>query len=126
MHLKLLSPKYEKWLQWNERLHKLAKRGMLPKSLASLNLKPLYPSCTFSASRRKAGHEKNNYSKIRKPSYNFPGLLVSVDQLVSAHPGLVLQSLAYLSASRIWACAVLIDSFSSCSFGFMMWNTSLK
>ena len=99
---------------------------MLPKLLVSLYSKPLCPSYAFDASRRKAYHTKDTYCAIKKLSHDYSGSLVSVDQLVSTQPGLVPQSSGYLSASRIWACAVFVDSFSSYGFRFMMQNTSLE
>ena len=54
-----------------------------------------------------------------------PGKLICVDQIISAQPGLVLQSSGCLTASRIWTCNVFLDVYSGYGYGFVMRDTSL-
>ncbi|KAL7461231.1 hypothetical protein ACHAXS_001651, partial [Conticribra weissflogii] len=51
-------------------------------------------------------------SSIRKPSDDTPGATVSIDQLLSAQPGLVPQISGHLTRARIWAATVFVDHFT--------------
>ena len=53
---------------------------------------------------------QDDHGKINKYMPNKPGNLVSVDKLISAHPGLVLQPYGYLTSPRTCACAFFLDS----------------
>ena len=41
-----------------------------------------------------------------------PGATVSIDQMISAQPGLVPQISGHLTSARIWAATVFVDHFS--------------
>ena len=55
---------------------------------------------------------------------NVPGARVSVDQLISAQPGLVPQSSGSLTRSRIFCSTIFVDHHSSFAFSFLQRSTT--
>ena len=71
-------------------MDRLAECGILPGKFKQLKgQKFLCPSCIFGRMRKRAWRKKGKYKSIRKPSQNYAGAKVSIDQLVVAQPGLV-------------------------------------
>ena len=129
-----LSPEDQEWLYHHNRLnhigkadmHKLAVAGVLPKSLTRYKLKaPFCASCAFGkAHRRQWRHKGDDTRPIRSKKDDAPGVTVSVDQMVSAQPGLVPQTSGYLTRSRIHSSTTYIDHHSSYAYSFLQRSTS--
>ena len=60
-------------------MRKLAKRRILPGSLANLYTLLLYPSCAFGGSMRKQWRIKDAYEKIKKAKHLTPGSLICIN-----------------------------------------------
>ena len=93
-----LSPLQIEWKKLHDRhghtpftdMDKLAECRILPTKFKQLKgQKFLCPSCIFGRMRKRAWRKKGKYKSIRKPSQNYAGAKVSIDQLVVAQPGLV-------------------------------------
>ena len=65
--------------------------------------------------------KKSGY--IRKETENNPGDGVSVDQLQSSHPGLVLQFSVKITSAKIWAAQVMVEHFRDLTYVHLMRST---
>jgi hypothetical protein len=121
-----LSPLQQDFLNVHHRLFhlpfaimfKLAKIGILPKNYLSLQDKPPpCVSCLFGTAHRKPWRSKKakdrEQATLRGAKITKPGQVVSVDQIVSAQPGLLPQEKGQLTRSRIWGCTVFVDHFTN-------------
>jgi hypothetical protein len=81
----------------------LAKRGCLPKILLKLQDKlPLCVACRFGTAHQRPWCTKGKKSgSIQKPDQTKPADGVSVDQIISAQPGLIPQMAGFLTSKRI-------------------------
>ena len=82
-------------------------------------------SCIFGMAHCKPWRSKGSKGSIRKESDNAPGKCVSMDQLVSAQPGLILQMSGFLTNMRIWGATVFVDHFSDYVYVALMQDLSL-
>ena len=114
-----LTPAKEEFISWHHRLNhlpfpmmkRLAEMGVLPKRLASVSF-PRCASCMFGKAHRKPWRTSSASGSIRNEDDNQPGRRVSIDQLVSAQPGLVPAVSGHLSHERIVGSTVFVDHFS--------------
>jgi hypothetical protein len=92
----------------------LAEKGRIKKKFAKLKHRlQVCMSCTFGTAHRKPWCSKGSKgSTIRKESNNAPGKCVSMDQLVSAQPGLIPHLAGFLTNLRIWGATVFLDHYS--------------
>jgi hypothetical protein len=95
----------------------LAKKGKLNKKFVRLKHRlPVCMSCIFGTCHRKPWHSKGLKGLIRKETDNAPGKCVSMDQMVSAQPGLIPQMAGFLTNLRIWGATIFVDHFSDYVF----------
>ena len=66
---------------------------------------------------------KNN--SIQKPDQTKPGDGVSVDQIVSAQPGLIPQMAGFLTSKQIWGCTTFVDHVSDYKYVHLMKDLTL-
>ena len=87
-------------LYWHHRLrccplvtlHRLAKRGVLPKRILKVLKMPLCASCAFATAHRRAWRTKAKKTRgIRRDTDILPGDGISCDHILSNYPGLVQQ-----------------------------------
>ena len=84
-------------------LIKLAEAGVIPKKLAKLkNRLPVCMSCMFGTAHKRPWRTKGKPGTIRKDDEDAPGKCVSIDQMVSAQPGLIPQMTGFLTNLWIW------------------------
>ena len=124
-----LSPEQQELMSYHLRfhhlpffiLHRLAQLGIIPRRLRKLKDNPPHcPSCAFGQAHRKPWRSKRTNAekkgtaggKIRKKQENQPGSMASIDQLISAQPGLVPQTSGHLTAARIWAATIFLDHYT--------------
>ena len=89
---------------------KLAENGNIEKRFEKLkNRQPVFMSCIFGRSYQRPWRSKKTPGTIRKESETEPGDCVSIDQIVSAKPGLIPQISGYLTNMRIWGDTVFMD-----------------
>ena len=62
---------------------------------------------------------------IQKESDNAPGKCVSMDQLVSAQPGLIPQMAGFLTNLCIWGATIFVDHFSDLVYVALMHDLTL-
>lgn len=107
-------------------MYKLARANVLPKKfLRYKNSAPFCASCAFGKGHRRQWRFKGKkHGTIRKLSDNKPGNGVSVEQLVSAQPGLVPQISGRLTSSHIHCVTIFVDHFSSFVFSFLQRSTA--
>ena len=92
---------------------KLPDKGRINKRFAKLKDRlTVYTSCVFCVSHRRPWRSKGTPGTICKDSETEPGDYVSIDQLVSAQPGLIPQISDYLINMRIWGATVFVDHVS--------------
>ena len=107
----------------------LADKGVLPKKFRKIKSylkKPLCPSCLFGQVKRRPWRHKigNKAAKhIRKHNEIKVGDKVSIDQMSSAHPGLVPTITGRHTRERITGLTCYIDNFSRRSYSHL--QTSL-
>ena len=133
-HLTALSQEDQDWLYHHNRLnhlsrnemYKLAVVSVIPKRIAKYRLKSLFcASCAFGkAHRRQWKHKRDEVQHIRSPRDSRPGSKVSVDQMISAQPGLVPQTSGHLTRPRIHSATIYIDHHSSYAYSFLQKSTS--
>ena len=107
-------------------MYKLTLAGALPKKFMKYRSKtPFYASCAFGRAHRKQWRFKGQeVHPIRRILDDKPGARVSVDQMVSAQPGLVPQVSGHLSRSRIYCATLFIDHHTSMAYSFLQTTTS--
>ncbi|KAL7526547.1 hypothetical protein ACHAXR_003319, partial [Thalassiosira sp. AJA248-18] len=125
---RMLSPLQQELMSWHYRLYHLpfwrifqyAERGYLPKSLLKCQFKPpICISCQFGQAHRRPWRTKGKkHGSIRRKNHKEPGDGTSIDQIVSAQPGLVPQMAGYLTSDRIWGCTTFCDHVSDISRNF--------
>jgi hypothetical protein len=118
----ILSPQQQELMSWHHclyhlpfhRIFMLAKQKYLPKILLKLRDKlPLCVACQFDTAQRRPWHNKSKKNgSIQKPDQIKPGDGVSVDQIISAQPGLLPQMAGFLTSKRIWVCTNFVDHVS--------------
>ena len=96
-----LSPVQQESMSWHHRLYhlsfchifRLASLGILPKRLTECRAKPpMCVACQFGQAHRRPCRVKGKkIGSIRRPEQTMHGDVVSVDQILSAQPGLILQ-----------------------------------
>ena len=114
------------WLRYHNQLNhlgradmfRLSQSGVLPQCLQKFRYRaPFCAGCTFGkAHRRQWRHKGSRGTGICSLSHNIPGACVSVDQLVSAQPGLMAQVSGHLTRRRITRATVFKDHFSDFTF----------
>ena len=108
-------------------MFKLCEHGYLPAKFKKLKHKKfLCPSCIFGKQRRRPWRTKKKGSSIRNKDDTKPGKTVSVDQLISAHPGLVPRFDGKHDRSRITAVTVFFDHFTNFSYCHLMRSTDTE
>ena len=104
----------------------MAERGQIKRSLAKLKDRvPVCISCIFGTSHRRPWRSKGTPGSIRKDDETEPGDCVSMDQLVSAQPGLIPQMSGFLTNARIWGSTVFVDHVSDYVYVALMRNLTL-
>ena len=94
---------------------KLAKIGVIPKELLYHEHRktPICVSCQFGMGHKSSSKVKeSSYKPIRKEDHDAPRKCVSTDQLISAQPGLVLQTGGSLTRDRIWMANIVVDHYT--------------
>ncbi len=106
----------------------LAENGEIPKHLASLKGRcPICISRLFGKAHKRPWHLKFKESHpIRKKSDNYPGARASMDHLVSAVPGLILQITGRLTGQQINGAAVIVDHHSDHLYIYLMRNLTFN
>ena len=123
-------------MSWHHRLYHLpfnqlfmlAKAGFLPKKLLECQDKvPLCVACQFGKAHRRPWRTKGKKSgSIRKPEEKEPGDGVSIDQIVSAQPGLIPQMSGFLTNKRIWGTTTFVDHVSNYVYVHLMRDFTLE
>ena len=115
-----LSPLQQEFMSWHHRLYHLPYRilfwlaslSFLPKRLLECRNKP--PLCVayqFGQAHRRPWQTKGKKSgSIQIPEQTKPVDGVSVDQIVSAQPGLIPQMSGFLTNKRLWGATTFVDN----------------
>jgi hypothetical protein len=100
----------------------LAEKGKIPKQLASLKGRcPICVACLFGQAHKHPWHSKSKQKHpICKPSDDAPGKRASVDQLVSAQPGLIPHRSGSLTNLRMLGATVFVDHYSDHTYVYLM------
>ena len=132
----ILSPAQQELLSWHHRLYHLnfkrlftlARLGVLPKNLLECeSTVPLCLECQFGKAHRRPWTSKGkHYGSIQKKSETKPGDGVSVDQIVSAQPGLVPQMSGFLTHERIWGATTFVDHVTDYVYVHLMKNFTIE
>ena len=131
-----ISPAQQELLSWHYRLYhllfprlfQLAKWKILPKSILACEHKPpLCVACQFGQAHHRPWRRKGKASgSIRKPNKVQPGDGTSVDQIVSAQPGLIPQMAGFPTSDRIWGKTNFCDHVSNFVYVHLMQNFTLE
>ena len=120
-------------LYWHHRLRcaplchlkGLAKRGVIPKCIASVKRMPLCASCAFAAAHRRQWRTKNKTKRhIRKPWQNEPGDGTSCDHIVSHQPGIIPQATGRPTHERFWGSVIYVDHATDFIYNHLIRGTS--
>ena len=105
----------------------LATLGILPKRLLECRAKPpMCVACPFGQAHQRLWRVKGKKSGlIRKPAQTLPECGVSVDQIVSAQPGLIPQMSGFLTSKRIWGCTTRVYRVSDYLYVHLMKELTL-
>ena len=127
---RILTPIQQELMDWHHRLYHLsfskifllAELGHLPKRLLDCKSKlPLCVACQFGTAHRRPWRVKGKKSgSIRKANQVEPGDGVSIDQIVSAQPGLIPQMSGFLTSRRIWGVTTFCDHVSDFVYVHLM------
>jgi hypothetical protein len=127
---RILMPIQQELMDWHNCLyhlsfHKvfwLAEKGFLPKGLLTCKgMLPLCIACQFGAAHccPWRTHGKSS-GLICCPEHILPGNGISVDQILSAQPGLIPQMSGFRSSQRIWGCTTFCDHVSDLVYVHLM------
>ena len=86
---------------------------------------PVCMSCVFGMAHHRPWRSKGTPGTIRKEDETDPGDCVSIDQLVSAQPGLIPQMSGFLTNHRIWGATIFVDHVSDYVFVALMRDLTL-
>jgi hypothetical protein len=105
--------------------------GVLPKRLEKCfnehHSKIVCISCQFGKAHRRPWRTKGSPGgSIRKASEQNPGDGTSVDQIVSAQPGLVPQMAGALTSDRIWGATIFVDHVTNYVYCHLMKALNLE
>jgi hypothetical protein len=104
----------------------LAENGKLQKKFAKLKHRlPVCMSCIFGKAHCKPWRSKGPKGSIRKESDDATGKCVSMDQLISAQPGLIPQMAGFLTNLQIWGTTKFVDHFLDYVYVALMRDLSL-
>ena len=130
-----ISPLQQELMIWHHRLYhlpyrilfRLASIGTLPKRLLDFqNKTPLCVACQFGQAHRCpwwVNRKKSGY--IRTPEQKDSGDGVSVDQIVSAQPGLIPKMSGFLTKKCLWGATTFVDHVSDFVYVHLMQDFSL-
>ena len=112
-----------KLLAWHYRLghipfrkiQQMAKRGDLPTALASCPI-PKCAACLYGKATRRPWRTRAPINVMSIPPVTAPGSVVSMDQMVSAVPGLIPQMKGFITYKRYEIATIFVDHFSGLSF----------
>jgi hypothetical protein len=131
-----ISPLQEEMLSHHNRLHHtpfpklivMAQRGEIPKRLASLKGRcPLCVACIFGqAHKRPWGSKSKQKHPICKPTDDTFGKCASMDQMVSAQPGLIPQMSGRLTNLCVMGAMVFVDHYSDHVYIYLMKDLTLS
>ena len=120
-------------LYWHHRLrhapltclHKLARRGVLPKAILLVKKLPLCAACAFATAHRRGWRTKAKSNRpIRKAGHNKPGHGTSCDHVISHQPGLVPQSTGILTHVKYWGSILFVDHYSDFLYNHLITGTT--
>jgi hypothetical protein len=97
------------------KIRQLAARGDLPADLATCPT-PRCAACMFGKMTRRAWRNRAPVNAMTIPPVTVPGSVVSMDQLVSAVPGLIGQMKGFLTRKRYTVATIFVDHFSALSY----------
>jgi hypothetical protein len=101
----------------------LAEKGKLNRKFAKLKHRlPVCTSCIFGTAHCKPWCSKWEKGLIRKHNDNAPGNCVSINQMISAQPGLIPQIAGFLTNPMIWDATIFVDHFSGYVYDALMRN----
>ena len=117
-------------LRWHQRLNHLSFRklkllaelGIIPKRLVKART-PRCACCIFGTMTRKRTRHKKSLIKHLKPA-EYPGQVVSVDQMESSTPGLIAQLKGRLTTQRYKYATVFVDHFSRLGYVHLQRTTN--
>ena len=131
-----LSPVQQMLMNWHHRLYHLpfrfmfmlASKGFLPKCLLQCKDNvPLCVACQFGTARRRPWRAKGKkHGSIRKKTETRPGDGQSLDQIVSAQPGLIPQMSGFLTSQRLWGATVVVDHVTDYIYCHLMKDFTLE
>ena len=128
-----MSPESRTALRWHHRLHcvplrtlhRLASRGVLPRSILKVKVMPLCASCAFAAAHRRKWRSKGRKeSSIRRQTHTFPGAGTSCDHIVSHQPGLIPQATGKPTNKRFWGSVLYCDHHSDFLYNHLICGTT--
>jgi hypothetical protein len=133
---RILSPAQQELLSWHNRLchlpfsrlFQLARWKVLPTAILQCEAKPpLCVACQFGQAHRRPWRTKGKASgSIRRSDELQPGDGASVDQIVSAQPGLIPQMAGFPTSDRIWGTTNFCDHVSGFVYVHLMRNFTLE
>jgi hypothetical protein len=100
------------------KIRQMASRGDLPIGLATCQI-PKCAACMYGKATRRAWRTKTPVNAIANKQVTAPGTVVSMDQLVSAVPGLIGQMKGFLTRKRYMVATVFVDHFSGMSYVYL-------
>ena len=120
-------------LYWHHRLrcaplrtlHRLTRRGLLPKAILRVRVAPLCASCAFATAHRRGWRTKTNKpSTIRKSHQTRPGDGTSCDHIISQQSGSIPQTSGKLTHQRFWGSILYADHSSDLLFNHLVTGTT--
>jgi len=132
---RVLTPVQQKLISWHNclyhlpfwRLFQLAEKGVLPKYLLECRASPpLCIECQFGQAHCRPWRTKGKKSgSIRCDEHKEPGDGTSIDQIISAQPGLIPQMSGFLTGDRIWGATTFCDHVTDYVYVHLMRNFTL-
>ena len=103
----------------------MTKQGVIPKEFEGVKL-PFCVSCAYGKSTRRNWRSKSSNNKDEVAKFTKLGACISVDQLISPTPGLIVQMTGRLTIKRYNCATVYVDQYSSLSYVWPQKSTSAE
>ena len=107
------------------KLQQMAKDRILPKRLEKCHI-PVCSACQFAKATKRAWRSRSSKEWTNKTAPEKPGMVVSVDQLVSPTPGLVAQMTGFMTKKRYRYATVYVDQATSLGFVFLQKTATVE
>jgi hypothetical protein len=107
------------------KLQEMAKQGVIPKRLSTCKV-PICSACSYAKATKRPWRSRTVRDRESEHQPSRPGVVVSVDQLVSPTPGLIPQMTGFITKKQYKVATVYIDQATSFGYVYRQQSSSAE